>query len=80
LDANVNNFIDIDFIAVTSRRMTSKDTESLNLLYKVLALTYPKSEMDGVYIIQKERGKLSKSAQPNIAKMLITINMNGSNA
>jgi DNA-binding MarR family transcriptional regulator len=76
----VNNSSDIDFIAVTSRRMTSKDTESLNLVHKELALTYLKSEMDGVYIIQKEIGKLSKSAQPNITKMLITINMNGSNA
>lgn len=62
LDAYVNNFSDIDFIAVTSRRMTSKDAESLYLIHKELALKYPKPEMDGVYIIQEELGKLSTSA------------------
>jgi Domain of unknown function (DUF4111) len=59
LDAYVNNSSDIDFIAVTSRQMTSKDAESLYLVHKELALTYPKPEMDGVYIIQEEIGKLN---------------------
>lgn len=61
LDAYVNNSSDIDFIAVTRRRMTSKDDESLHLIHKELALTYPKPEMDGVYITQEEIGKLSTS-------------------
>ncbi|MGE6752830.1 aminoglycoside adenylyltransferase domain-containing protein [Rossellomorea sp. NPDC071047] len=59
LDAYVNNSSDIDFIAVTRRRMTSEDAESLFLIHKELALTYPKPEMDGVYITQEEIGKLS---------------------
>jgi hypothetical protein len=61
LDAYVNNSSDIDFIAVTCRRMTPEDAGSLYLIHKELALQYPKPEMDGVYIIQEEIGKLSTS-------------------
>ncbi|WP_299736826.1 aminoglycoside adenylyltransferase domain-containing protein [Rossellomorea sp. y25] len=54
LDAYVNNSSDIDFISVTRRRMTEKDSDILTLIHKELALKYPKPEMDGVYIIQED--------------------------
>jgi hypothetical protein len=54
LDAYVNNSSDIDFISVTRRRITEKDSDILTLIHKELALEYPKPEMDGVYIIQED--------------------------
>ncbi len=58
LDAYVDGSSDIDFITVTSRPLTTDDSEALLKVHHTLELTYEKPEMDGVYIQWKDMGKL----------------------
>ncbi|MFD2444232.1 aminoglycoside adenylyltransferase domain-containing protein [Bacillus sp. CGMCC 1.16607] len=57
LNAYEGESSDIDFIAVTNRRLTEYDFENLSIIHKKIEIKY-KSEMDGVYILWDDIGKL----------------------
>jgi hypothetical protein len=66
LDAYVDESSDIDFITLTKRRLTEEDSEVLNYIHTIIANTYTKPDMDGVYVIQEDMGKLYNSADTNL--------------
>ncbi|WNF24918.1 aminoglycoside adenylyltransferase domain-containing protein [Mesobacillus jeotgali] len=61
LDAYVEGSSDIDFITLTNRRLTVRDTETLSLIHRTIENKHNKPEMDGVYALREDMGKLSKS-------------------
>ncbi|WP_339216145.1 aminoglycoside adenylyltransferase domain-containing protein [Ornithinibacillus sp. FSL M8-0202] len=63
LDAYVENSSDIDFITITSRRLTKNDAQALSFIHTQLANTYKKPDMDGVYIIREDVGKLDHNSK-----------------
>ena len=58
LNAYVDDSSDIDFITITNRSLTEKDSESLSYIHSIIAKKYKKPEMDGVYILREDLGKL----------------------
>ncbi|MFT9596304.1 aminoglycoside adenylyltransferase domain-containing protein [Mesobacillus sp.] len=65
LNAYVNDSSDIDFITLTNRRLTEEDSEALSYIHKTIANKYKKPEMDGVYSVREDIGKLSNSGDHN---------------
>ncbi|MET1013848.1 MAG: aminoglycoside adenylyltransferase domain-containing protein [Paenisporosarcina sp.] len=59
LDAYVEGFSDIDFVSVTSRRLLEEDAEALFGIHSRIAEKYKDIEMDGVYIVWDDLGKLT---------------------
>ncbi|ALC90746.1 hypothetical protein AM500_13830 [Bacillus sp. FJAT-18017] len=62
LNAYVDDSSDIDFITVTNRPLTEKDSDSLSFIHSHIAKKYKKPEMDGVYILWEDLGKLYKNS------------------
>ena len=58
LNAYVNDSSDIDFIAITNRRLSGEEVEVLAEIHSMIASNYQKPEMDGVYILWEDIGKL----------------------
>ncbi|WP_203247712.1 aminoglycoside adenylyltransferase domain-containing protein [Sporosarcina beigongshangi] len=58
LDAYVKDSSDIDFIAIINRRLSGGEAEILAEIHREIASTYPKSEMDGVYLMWEDIGIL----------------------
>ena len=58
LNAYVNDSSDIDFIAITNRRLSEEEVEVLAEIHRTIASNYQKPEMDGVYIMWEDIGKL----------------------
>lgn len=58
LNAYVNDSSDIDFITVINRRLSEVEVRILSEIHKTIAGKYEKPEMDGVYIMWKDIGKL----------------------
>lgn len=58
LNAYVDDSSDIDFITVTDRRLTEKDLNTLSFIHTKVANKFKRPEMDGVYIIREDVGKL----------------------
>ncbi|WP_342504878.1 aminoglycoside adenylyltransferase domain-containing protein [Sporosarcina sp. FSL K6-2383] len=56
LDAYVENSSDIDFIAIINRRLSEGEAEILAEIHRGIAGTYPKPEMDGVYLMWEDIG------------------------
>ncbi|CAN7400862.1 aminoglycoside adenylyltransferase domain-containing protein [Rossellomorea sp. LjRoot5] len=63
LGAFVNDSSDIDFITVTNRRLTTEDSDALNRIHTTLQQTFQKPEMDGVYILKEDIGKMDPSCK-----------------
>lgn len=58
LNAYVNNSSDIDFITVINRRLSEGEVRILSEIHKTIASKHQKPEMDGVYVMWKDIGKL----------------------
>ncbi|WP_391122477.1 aminoglycoside adenylyltransferase domain-containing protein [Psychrobacillus sp. L3] len=58
LNAYVEDSSDIDFITITNRPLTEKDSSALSYIHSTIAKKYKKPEMDGVYIHWRDLGKL----------------------
>lgn len=58
LNAYVNDSSDIDFIAITNRRLSGEEVEVLAEVHSMIARNYQKPEMDGVYIMWEDIGKI----------------------
>ncbi|MFJ7935811.1 aminoglycoside adenylyltransferase domain-containing protein [Sporosarcina sp. NPDC096371] len=58
LDAYVDGSSDIDFIAIINRRLSEREMRVLSEIHRTIANTYPKPEMDGVYLMWADIGKL----------------------
>jgi len=58
LNAFVNDSSDIDFIAITNRRLSETEVDEVAEIHNILASSYQKPEMDGVYIMWEDIGKL----------------------
>jgi len=65
LNAFVEDSSDIDFITLTNRRLTEEDSEALSYIHTTIANKYKKPEMDGVYAIQEDIGKLCNGNNPS---------------
>ncbi|MGV2939204.1 aminoglycoside adenylyltransferase domain-containing protein [Mesobacillus sp. LC4] len=61
LDAYVEGSSDIDFITLTNRRLTVQDTEALSHIHRTIENKYNKLEMDGVYALREDMGKLTNN-------------------
>lgn len=57
--AYVDNSSDIDFIAITNRRLTELDAPIIKQIHNTIATKYPIPELDGVYIIKEDIGIIS---------------------
>lgn len=66
LDAYVEGSSDIDFITLTNRRLTVRDTEALSHIHRTIENKYNKPEMDGVYALREDMGKLFTSIDDRI--------------
>jgi hypothetical protein len=66
LDAFVDDSSDIDFITLTNRRLTVRDSEALSYIHRTIENKYNKPEMDGVYALSEDMGKLQKSIYDHI--------------
>ncbi|WP_226641629.1 aminoglycoside adenylyltransferase domain-containing protein [Mesobacillus subterraneus] len=66
LDAYVENSSDIDFITLTNRRLTVQDKEALSYIHRTIESKYNKPEMDGVYALHGDMGKLYISIDDQI--------------
>lgn len=66
LDAYVDNSSDIDFIALTNRRLTAGDSKVLSYIHKTIENKYKKPEMDGVYALREDIGRLHNSSDDHI--------------
>ncbi|WP_043933210.1 aminoglycoside adenylyltransferase domain-containing protein [Bacillus sp. EB01] len=62
LNSYVDDSSDIDFITVTNRPLTEKDSDALSFIHSHLAKKYKKPEMDGVYILWEDLGKLNQKS------------------
>lgn len=58
LNAYVNDSSDIDFIAIINRRLSGEEVEVLAEIHSIIASNYQKPEMDGVYVLWEDIGKL----------------------
>lgn len=58
LNAYVNDSSDIDFIAIINHRMSEREVGVLSEIHGMIASNYQKPEMDGVYIMWEDIGKL----------------------
>ncbi|MEK5038372.1 aminoglycoside adenylyltransferase domain-containing protein [Sporosarcina sp. FSL K6-3457] len=58
LDAYVEDSSDIDFIAIINRRLSEGEAEILAEIHSAIVSTYPRPEMDGVYMMWADIGKL----------------------
>jgi len=58
LNAYVNDSSDIDFIAITNHRLSGEEMEVLSEVHSMIASSFQKPEMDGVYIMWEDIGKL----------------------
>jgi hypothetical protein len=58
LNAYVEDSSDIDFITLTNRRLTEEDSEALSYIHNTIVNKYKKPEMDGVYALREDMGKL----------------------
>jgi hypothetical protein len=65
LNAYVEDSSDIDFITLTKRRLTEEDSEALAYIHTTIANKYKKPEMDGVYALQEDIGKLYNGINPS---------------
>lgn len=65
LNAYVNDSSDIDFITITNRRLAENEAGVLSDIHKTLASNYKKPEMDGVYILWEDLGKLTSDDDHN---------------
>lgn len=63
LEAFVNDSSDIDFITVTNRRLLKEDASALNQIHIKLQQMFQKPEMDGVYIVKEDLGKMDSSCK-----------------
>ena len=59
LDAYVEGSSDIDFVTVMSRRLLEVDIDVLSEIHREIAHTYNSIEMDGVYIVWDDLGKVA---------------------
>lgn len=59
LNAYVEGSSDIDFVTVMSRRILEDDIDVLSEIHREIANTYNSIEMDGVYIVWGDLGKLA---------------------
>ena len=66
LDAYVDDASDIDFITLTNRRLTAGDAEALSYIHRTIENKYKKPDMDGVYALCEDMGKLYKSSDDHI--------------
>jgi hypothetical protein len=66
LDAYVEGSSDIDFITLTNRRLTVRDTEALSHIHRTIESKYNKPEMDGVYALREDMGKLYNGSDEHI--------------
>ncbi|MBT2641543.1 DUF4111 domain-containing protein [Bacillus sp. ISL-41] len=62
LDAYIDDSSDIDFITLINRQLTEGDSEALSYIHKTIENKYKKPEMDGVYALREDIGKLHKSS------------------
>jgi len=65
LNAYVDDSSDIDFITLTNRRLTEEDSAALSYIHTTIANKYNKPEMDGVYAVQEDIGKLNNNSNDN---------------
>ncbi|MCM3665872.1 DUF4111 domain-containing protein [Mesobacillus subterraneus] len=65
LNAYVDDSSDIDFISLTNRRLTEEDSEALSYIHTTIANKYKKPELDGVYVLHEDIGKLYHSGDNN---------------
>lgn len=63
LNAYVDDSSDIDYITLTNRRLTEEDSEALSYIHKTIANKYKKPEMDGVYAVREDMGKLNNAGK-----------------
>ncbi|GAM12248.1 aminoglycoside adenylyltransferase domain-containing protein [Mesobacillus selenatarsenatis] len=63
LNAYVDDSSDIDFITLTNRRLTEEDSEALSYIHTIIANKYEKPEMDGVYAVREDSGKLNNAGK-----------------
>ncbi|KPL60166.1 MULTISPECIES: aminoglycoside adenylyltransferase domain-containing protein [Bacillaceae] len=63
LEAYVNDSSDIDFITVTKRRLSKEDSSALYRIHKTLQQKFQKPDMDGVYIVKDDIGKMDSSCK-----------------
>jgi Domain of unknown function (DUF4111) len=63
LKSFVNDSSDIDYITVTNRRLSKEDSDALIHIHKTLKHTYLKPEMDGVYILKEDIGKMDPNCK-----------------
>ncbi|MBT2640470.1 aminoglycoside adenylyltransferase domain-containing protein [Bacillus sp. ISL-39] len=66
LSAYVDDSSDIDFITLTNRRLTVRDSEAFSYIHRTIENKYGKPEMDGVYALREDMGKLYNSSDNNI--------------
>ncbi|UYZ24131.1 aminoglycoside adenylyltransferase domain-containing protein [Mesobacillus jeotgali] len=66
LDAYVDDSSDIDFITLTNRRLTEADSKALSYIHKQIENKYKKPEMDGVYALHEDIGKIFNNSEENI--------------
>ena len=59
LDAYVEGSSDIDFVTIMSRRLLEVEIDVLSDIHREIANTYNSIEMDGVYIVWNDLGKLT---------------------
>lgn len=63
LNAYVDDSSDIDFITLTNRRLSEEDSEALSYIHKTIANKYKKPEMDGLYAVREDMGKLNNAGK-----------------
>ena len=59
LGAYVENSSDIDFIVITNRRLLEADAIVLSEIHSKIAIQYKNPELDGVYIVSGDVGRLN---------------------
>lgn len=66
LDAYLDDSSDIDFITLTNRRLTEADSKALSYIHRKIENKYKKPEMDGVYALREDIGKIFNKRDENI--------------
>lgn len=59
LGAYVENSSDIDFIVITNRRLVEREAIVLSEIHSKIANQYKNPELDGVYIVRRDLGRLN---------------------
>jgi hypothetical protein len=67
LNAYVEDSSDIDFITLTNHRLTEEDSEALSYIHKTIAKIYKKPELDGVYAVRADMGKIYDADETNFS-------------